>query len=315
MSDQSIGDHHINELIASAVESSGMIYGAYVRNVIYPISVGKDPVSLDEGTQELNIWFTDNDDATSFIKSRGDQLCECQEQTGVNHINKQISKRFMFNNGNNTKIVHISVIISRQSPVRDFDINHLCYCGPSFEEPNWYVHGYTRNSSPDPLLQLMATKTTMMLSRAVAVLSGSGTWEHSVEYQQLAELLEQSWTVQIPNISPVLIKVIDKVLNKLGAFGELVGKSYQITKKTYGQSEVHVELSVSEISLKEKPGVYSVTIEHAPSEGRVIGEDSGSYLSETKQSVGQQILNQVAGLSHKQVLLIADICGISYSDI
>lgn len=151
----------ITECIECAIGYGGRVFGGFVRDVIYPLSVGKSLSELK--FKDIDIWFTNEIHAENFVEDVGSDLLP------NNMVVSNDSKVYKFGRqqynlySNGTCIAWIDVVVSSTVPVDDFDVNKLCYNGHLLTGPVWSV-GYDTNADlvNELLEQLKERRMTML---------------------------------------------------------------------------------------------------------------------------------------------------------
>lgn len=302
------------ELISTAVKNGGMIYGGYVRNVIYPISTGIAPHDTRfENNYIIDIWFLDEDDAKMMERDMGSKVSRFSETHITVNGDNQTIIRYALSTNEGYHIDVFGAVISRSSPVQDFDINHLCYTGPTLTAPTWYVHGYTPYSSPQPLLDAMAQRTTKMLPKLVQSLSSTGQ-ELTEATEELELILEEGWTLLIPQDSFTSVRTIAS-LYPVSIL--MIGDHYHVQYKSGMVKEDYKKDQETQESNGAGPVVStSLDVCRFTRSGSITGAAKEPIqYHQARKEVGKELLSQVKGLSYVQFLHIATICALSVDDL
>lgn len=114
----------IDRILALASHYNGKFFGGYVRDVIVPRM--KDP-NCNVSFKDVDIWFTSDKDAEGFsdVMRFTEKMRSCQpSRTSENEYK---FKRTQYLVPNNACHFFIDVIVSKNFPVNDFNVNFLTY--------------------------------------------------------------------------------------------------------------------------------------------------------------------------------------------
>lgn len=114
----------INKCIEVASHSKGKVFGGYVRDVLVP---RENKYRGHVTFKDVDLWFTDRKSADTFITSMGHILTIIPESVVISAPQYPFPRTQYNLVIHNTKIAVIDVIISKDIPVDDFNVNKLAY--------------------------------------------------------------------------------------------------------------------------------------------------------------------------------------------
>lgn len=187
---------YIEECIAVAIKNNGKVFGGFVRDVIHPLSKGVELKTLD--FKDIDIWFTTDSDATSFVSEMGTRVIQ-NDITGLFDFKREGFYKFGRTHyhlyHNEVCIAWMDVVVSDEVPVDDFDVNTLCYNGGPFAEPLWYLGPTATSSEIIVLVNKMTDKKMTIKDSFVTRLVEDRKSVASVAQARLYKFLRQGWKI------------------------------------------------------------------------------------------------------------------------
>lgn len=111
------------ECIETAGKCNGYVFGGYVRDVILP-SLSTECKIQDLKFKDIDLWFTEESDANTFIHLMGSSLVSnCRHTIDKSSVEYPFVRKQFYVTMFDTVFFWIDVIICNHSPVNDFDIN------------------------------------------------------------------------------------------------------------------------------------------------------------------------------------------------
>lgn len=143
------------DCIKKATFYGGKVYGGFVRDVIIPRLANP---SCDVKFKDVDLWFTSQSNADSFISSMGSLFKKFDGiSIEVDSYPGAFSRKQYHLTKYNTCLAWIDVIVSPTLPVNDFDVNDVTYTYTLSSIGDWIT------SSPPRLLHQITNKHAVML--------------------------------------------------------------------------------------------------------------------------------------------------------
>lgn len=183
----------IKECLIVAGKHWGDVFGGFVRDVIVPRLY--NPIAAVK-FKDVDIWFCSQEQADDFVKEMGSklQIAPDYEIKSDNAIYKFARKQYhLYSHG--TCVAWIDVVVSKNLPVNDFDVNGLTYL---YVETGRYVSPFTS----DGLLTAIHEKRTVMHPEYAEILAGgkNGVEDSAakIHLERLQRIyLSKGWTVTL----------------------------------------------------------------------------------------------------------------------
>lgn len=116
----------VDEIILCAAKHNGKVFGGYVRDVIVPMKFHKC-TTLGVDFNDLDFWFTKQEDADNFVKEMELLSSDDFNQTGGTERYPFKVQHHKFNINNS--YICVDVVVSDFYPVCDFSVNLLSWDG------------------------------------------------------------------------------------------------------------------------------------------------------------------------------------------
>ena len=289
----------IEECLSKAVKCDGKIFGDYVRDVIYPLSVGKLPGEFYP--VDINIWFVDRESMNSFRLMMGSNLKDFDH----NGPDPNRSSYRLLRDG--VDIARIYSVICNSFPEDDFDVNRLCYSGQRLTGPAWSVV-YSRNESEiSKILSCLDQRKMTMRSNWMGRLGGNRDQRRRAQLQ-LNKFLLQGWTIIAQDNEGDNVKVVSEHVETIHTLD-----GWRIDCSSAG-IELYVPPPTAPVNAELQRPLRLVS----PVKSNTIctsGSDTSRHANNTKSTISGDVLAvNLALLSEKQkaaLMAIVDLYDLS----
>ena len=196
----------IDECLYTAGSYNGRVFGGYVRDVIVPrLTNPKCKVKFND----VDVWFTKQENADKFIKAMGKSFSECNAESPSTY--RFVRKQYLYYRYG-TRVVFFDVIVSELLPVDDFDVNQLTYRVVNRDALLNYNNGAEfmafnyGDKSVDDLKQAINNKTVTMLPEYKEKFTGGhnilikSTVADKYFNRLKTRYLERGWNIRIPRL-------------------------------------------------------------------------------------------------------------------
>lgn len=170
----------VDDCIKIASKYNGRVFGGFLRNVLIP-RYYNDPCP---GYKDVDIWFTNKEQADFFVKEMNSKLAKIMPKmnTSVSYPFTREQYYLLEINGtigNNSLI--IDVIISKECPVNDLNVNTLTF--------NWYEE--YKSFGKDETKFLMES-----IRNKKAVMLPGYDFNHFLQKERLLNLNKLGWEIK-----------------------------------------------------------------------------------------------------------------------
>jgi hypothetical protein len=208
----------IDRMLSVASHYNGKFFGGYVRDVVVPRT--KDP-NCDVSFKDVDIWFTNGKDAESFVDVMKitEKMYEFKDPF-LNTSPKYKFKRTQYCVPNKACSFFIDVVVSKDFPVNDFDVNFLTY---------YVADGIKKLKTMgfndiDCLVESIHKKEARMLISYAEVLKPENKLSYGYAVRFNDRYIGRGWTIIYDDIritTPILT-------NFLGHLAELKAKAKEV---------------------------------------------------------------------------------------
>jgi len=195
----------IEECINAAVNCGGRIFGGFLRDVIYPLNVGRPLSELK--FKDIDIWFKNDVQVKAFREKMVNSLKELTPDTNRDQWYKFSRTSFVLRD-KGIPITWVDVVLSDVLPVDDFDVNGLCYGGHTLTGPQWSVGDTCNPDVVSKMLEHLGQRKMTMLDSYVVRLAADNT-ASEIASDRLRKFLRQGWTITATGESGKDVRVVD----------------------------------------------------------------------------------------------------------
>ena len=212
----------LDNCLSIAGKFNGRVFGGYVRDVIIPRSINP---SCDVKFNDVDIWFTTQEDADIFIENVGVFLKNLDIDfklsssgslvPGEKNYKEFDGAHILYKFGrlqyhlihNKFLITWIDIIVSKTIPVDDFNVNCLTYC---YQDGNKIPKSFG-NESTEQLIKAISDKHATMLLTYVKKLISYPKYEWNFVKRINNNFIKKGWLISyLSNKYQISTPIIDE---------------------------------------------------------------------------------------------------------
>jgi hypothetical protein len=272
----------IDRMLSVASHYNGKFFGGYVRDVVVPRT--KDP-NCDVSFKDVDIWFTNGKDAESFV----DVMKITEKMYGfkdpfLNTSPKYKFKRTQYCVPNKACSFFIDVVVSKDFPVNDFDVNFLTY---------YVADGIKKLKTMgfndiDCLVESIHKKEARMLISYAEVLKPENKLSYGYAVRFNDRYIGRGWTIIYDDIritTPILSNFSDHLVGLKAKAKEVKKEETTLPKETTLDKFIKADNLLKEAVLNRNKAFYDCIVDLKITDKEFISSNLADYRANTSNGL------------------------------